>query len=146
MNSGVFMAEMRQVSVTIAKTLVQIDAPATKTIEIIRAEVSFSSIASTAIEVGLKKVTTAGTKTGFTPIRLQGAAAAASAGTNNTVEGTSGDLLMQWYVNYLSGLVYFPAPEERIILAPSERIALYLPSAPGAGITIDAFIVWGESG
>lgn len=145
--SGVYLAALRQTSISVAKSLVQVDAPSTKSIEIIRVEVSFSSVTSTSLEVRLKKVTTAGTKTSFTPIRLSGAAsAAATAGNNNTAEGTLGDVFLQDYINYLSGLVYLPVPEERIQLAPSERFAVDFPSAPGAAVTVDAFIVWGELG
>ena len=146
--SGIYVARMDAVSVTIAKTLVGINAPAGKICEIIRAWVDFSSTTSTVIDVRLKRHTAAGTSTAFTPLLLHPGdiAAGATAGINYTAEGTLGDILLRNTVNYLNGFLYLPVPEERLIVGPSGRFGIELPTAPGAAVTITAGIIWGEIG
>lgn len=141
---GVYVARMDAVSVAHARALVQIDGAATHSFEVIRAWVTFNSITSTVLDVAMSLRTTAGTKTSFTPIRLNGhPTALAGAGTNASVDSTAGDVLWREYNNYLAGWQYLPLPEERIIVPPSGRLAIYLATAPSA-VTITAGIVWGE--
>ena len=104
---------------------------------------------STAIRVRVAKRTTAGTGTSFTLVRLAGAPSpAGSASNNHTAEGTLGDVLFDDFVNYVApGQPYIlPIPEGRIVLAPSERISIDFPSAPGAAVTVSAHIMIGEAG
>jgi hypothetical protein len=141
---GVYVARMDNISISAARTLVQVNAPATSSLEILRAWVSFNSVTSTAIEVRLKRVTTAGTGTSFTAIQLSGQADAfdGTCTNNHTAEGTLGDELIREFINYLNGFIYLPIPEERIVVPPSARIALDLPTAPGAAVNISAGIVF----
>jgi len=145
--SGIYVARFDAISISTARTMVQVNAPATAILEIIRMWVSFSATTSLATEIGVKRVTTAGTNTSFTPIKLHPADATsgATAGVNATAEGTIGDVIWREFVNQQSGWVYLPVPEERIVVGPSGRIALYLPTAPAA-VTVSAGIIWGELG
>lgn len=141
---GVYSVLLQAQSVSGAITLCQVNAGSDQPFEIIRAYVTFNSTTSTAIEVGLKQVSTAGTGTAFTaePHR-EGVAFGGSMSVNHTAEGTLVDELMQEYVNYLQGFRYLPVPEERFRAVGGERIALFLPSAPGAAVTISAGMVIG---
>jgi len=144
--TGIYLAQLAATSVSIAKTLVQINAPADAPIELLRAWVSFNSVTSTAIEIGIKRVSTAGTGTSFTALLLRqgNAAFGGTTTTDHTAEGTIGDVLMRSFVNYLNGFLYLPIPEERIIIQPSGRLSLYLPTAPGAAVTISAGVIFAE--
>ncbi len=146
--TGVYIARMDNVAISTARTMIQINAPATRAVEIIRAYVTFNSTTSTAIEARLKRVTTAGTGTAEAEESLiaGSVAAAATATTNHTAEGTLGDELIREWVNYLNGFKYLPVPEERITIAPSGRLAMDFPTAPGAAVNITAGIIWGEIG
>lgn len=146
--SGIYIMRLDNTSINHARALVQLNAPSTKTLEIIRAWCSFSATTSVATEVGLKRITTAGTP-GATPtpilLRPGDVAAGATCGTNYSADGTLGDILPREFVNQQGNWLYLPVPEERIIVAPSGRIALYLPTAPTA-VTLTCGIVWGEIG
>ena len=142
----VYVAHLDNTAVTGAITLIQINAPATASLEILEAWVDFNSVTSAAIRVQLLRVTTAGTGTSFTPIQLVGRtlAAGATATNNHTVEASVGDILRMRVVNYLSGLHYLPTPQSAIIVPPSGRLALRLPTAPAASVNITAGIIWRE--
>jgi hypothetical protein len=144
---GIYVARHDATSVSGAITLVQINAPATAAIEVLRAWCTFASTTSTAIGVRLARRSTAGTGSSFTAIVLNGAAAFSGTCTyNHTAEGTLGDSIIREQVNYLNGFLYLPVPEERIIVPPSGRISLGFPSAPGAAVTVTAGIVFGTIG
>lgn len=144
----IYVAHLDNVSVSAAITLVQVNAPSTAILKIHEAWVNFNSVVSAAIRVQLLRVTTAGTGSSFTPIQLRGRtlAAGASASNNHSAEGTAGDILRQEIANYLTGFRYLPTPEAAIVVPPSGRIALKLPTAPGAAVNITAGIIWEEIG
>lgn len=146
--SGIYVARLDAVSVAAARTLVQLNAPATRVLEVIRAWVQFDTTTSGSQDIRLKRVTTAGTGTAFAPILLRpaDAAAATTVTTNHTAEGTLGAELWREEVNVLNGFLWLPVPEERIIVGPSGRLALDLPVAPAAAVVVTAGIVWAEIG
>lgn len=145
---GVYVVRLDAVSVSAARTLIQVSAAAATPLVLLRGWCSFASNVNTQIELRLKKVTTAGTGTSFTLIRLNGhTTPGASASVNHTAEGTLGDTLWREYANYVGpGWQYLPVPEERITVAGGERLALDLPTAPGAAVTISAGLVVAELG
>lgn len=146
---GIYIARMDNVSISAARTLVQYNGAATIIAVPLQFGLTFNSVASTAIRVRVAKRTTAGTGSAFTLVRLSGAPTPAGSATNNhTAEGTLGDTLFDDFVNYLEPGKPFllPIPEGRIVLAPSERISIDLPSAPGAAVNISAHIVVAEVG
>lgn len=142
--SGVYIARLDATVVSTARTLVQINLPATRTAEIIRMWVTQTlSEISTQEEIQVLVVTTAGTGTSFTPVLIRGAATSATATNNHTAEGTASTVYIREGFNILSGWLYLPVPEERIQIAPSGRLALRFPVAP-ASATWSAGIIWGE--
>lgn len=145
--TGVYTALQPNIAITGAVTLVQVNGPSDAAVEILRAWVTFNSTTSTMIEVGLKTVSTAGTATTVTPGIHTGAAFGGTASRTHTAEGTLvDDDYPREFVNYLNGFLYLPTPEERIRIAPSGRLALYLPTAPGASVNITAGITFAELG
>ncbi len=145
--SGLYIARMDAVSVSAARTLVQINNAATTTLEIIRMVITASTTTSAALDVLVKRVTTAGTGTSFTAIELRpiDSAFGGTCTTNHTAEGTAGDTILREYFNALNGWLYLPVPEERIVIPPSERFALAFGAAPAA-TTFSAAITFGTRG
>lgn len=137
---------MSAVSVSTAKSLIQLHAPSTRAVELVRASVTFSSTTSTAQRVRLIRQTTAGTGTTGTVNSIDSSTVSSTSLTNCTAEGTDGAVMDEQYVNVLNGYLWLPVPEERIIIPPSGYLALKLPDAPGAATTMSALLVWGEIG
>lgn len=140
---GVYSVLLQDVSVSTLRTLCQVNAGADQPFEIVRAWVTFDTIVSTSIEVGLKTVSTAGTGSAFTaePHR-EGVAFAGTMSTDHTAEGTLDDEKLAEHVNALAGFRYLPVPEERFRAVGSERYALYFVTAPAA-IAVNAGITVG---
>jgi hypothetical protein len=144
---GAYTALQPNIAITGAVTLVQVNGPSDSSVDIIRAWATFNSTTSTQIEVGLKTVSTAGTATSVTAGVHYGPAFGGTCSRTSTAEGTLvDDDFPREFVNYLNGFLWLPVPEARIRLAPSARIALYLPTAPGASVNITAGIQFGELG
>lgn len=145
---GIYIARVDNTAFSTARTLVQYNAASTIIAVPLQFGLTFNSITSTAIRVRIAKHTTAGTGTSFTLVRLAGAPTPAGSATNNhTAEKTLGDVIFDDFVNYLDGKpMILPIPEGRVVLAPSERIAIDFPSAPGASVTLSAHIMIAEIG
>lgn len=145
--TGVYSILMSAVVVSTARTLIQLNAPSTHALEIIRAWITQElSEVSTQEAIQILRVSTAGTGTAGDERALRGSQVAQATGTtNHTAEGTAGDILLREGFNILNGFLYLPVPEERIYIPPSGRIALKFPVAP-ASATWTAGIVWGEIG
>lgn len=141
------------ITVSTAITIIQIKAGAAKGLEIMRAHVTQSTVtASTMARIQLLRKTLAATVTSFTPLKLDPDAVAAAAvggtaatGITATVEGTDGDILHTAAFNMVSGWLYSPIPEERIIVPAGGIIALKFPAAPTSA-TWDAQIKFRELG
>lgn len=147
MPRGTYIGRVDNTSFSAARTLAQLNVASTVAAQVTEIYLDFNSTTSTAIRTRVSKRTTAGTGTTFTPIKLSGAASAASTFTNNhTAEGTVGDVIFDRFVNYVPGMNYLPIPENMIELAPGERLALDFPTAPGAAVTLSAGIIWREIG
>lgn len=85
----------------------------------------------------------------FTPLKLETgiAAAASTAEINNTTiasTGTGVDLIADAF-NVAVGWQYRPTPEERIVLAPSERLVVRI-LAPTDAVTMNATMIFEELG
>jgi hypothetical protein len=146
--TGVYTVLEAGTAYTASRTVLQINAAATKALVLLRAWVSqLESETATAEEIQLLRTTTAGTGTSVTPAPLSGAQAATStASRNHTAEGTAGTELFREGWEVRNGWLYHPVPEERIIVPPSGRLALRLPSAPEASLTIIAGMTFAELG
>lgn len=144
---GVYVGRSDNTSYSTARTIVQLNVASTVAARVTEIYLDFNSTTSTVIRVRISKRTSAGTGTSFTPIKLSGAASAASTFTHNhTAEGTLGDVIFDRFVNYVPGMHYLPIPENMIELAPSERLAVDFPNAPGAAVTISCGMTWQEIG
>ncbi len=143
--SGVYVVIFENTSISTARTMCQVNAASGRPLEVIRAWVTFNSTTSTAIEVAIKTVSTAGTGTSFTArtIRDGGQSFGGTMTTNHTAEGTLTDRKIREFVNHLQGFMYLPVPEERIRITGGGRVALELPTAPGAGVNVSAGMVIG---
>lgn len=145
---GIYIARLDNIAIATARTLVQYNGAATIIAAALEFGLTFNSTTSTAIRVRVAKRTTAGTGSAFTLVRFGGAPTPAGTATNNhTAEGTLGSVLFDSFVNYLDGKpMILPIPEGRIILAPSERISIDFPTAPGASVNVSAHILIAEIG
>lgn len=146
--TGVYSVRLDLTAVSTARTLVQVNAPSTRAVAVIRAWVGQgNSETSTQEEIELLRTTTAGTGTSATPRPLGSYAAAAGTATvNHTAEGTAGDSLHREAFNIVTGWLWIPTPIEAVIVPPSGRIALKFPVAPEASIDVTAGIVFAEIG
>lgn len=134
-SSGVYTVHGDAQAVSTAITILEVTAPSSGCLEIIRAWVSQSSSTSSAqarIQLLRKAGTITGTASPPTPVPTQvgQAASGVTVKWKATVEGTDGVIPVDDAFNILSGWLWLPVPEERIWVPPSGIIALKFPSAP----------------
>lgn len=149
---GPYVVHINAVSVSTAITLVQIKAGTTRSVEITRAWLTQSNISTGSMQrVQINRKSSAATVTSFTPLLINPAAPAADAaggtsatGTNASAEGTDTDILYPDAFNLLSGWLWVPTGDERIIVKPGGIIGLKLPAAPAAATTFIGGLVFVE--
>jgi hypothetical protein len=149
---GPYVVGINGLSVTGAITLIQVKAGANRSVEIVRAWLSQSNrTASPMQRVEILRKTAAATVTGATPLLLNtkmpaadAAGGVAATGTNASVEGTDGDVLVGDAFNIQSGWLWVPTTDERIVLKPAEIIGLKLPVAPDTATVFSGAIVFNE--
>lgn len=139
MAAGEYTVRAAAQTVATAITILEVAAPATAVLEILRVWVGQSSVtASTAarIQILRKTGTITGSATPPSPVRLRPGNAAAGATVKwiATGEGTDGDVLVEEGFNYVNGFLWIPTPDDRIIVAPSGMIALKFPAAPTSAV------------
>jgi len=150
----IYSVSMNNVAVTGAITLVQLKAGTASILRILRAWVSQSNLTSSAEQrVQILRKSGAATVTSFTPLLVDPGDAASNmvsstsgTGTNASAEGTDGDILVADNFNVLTGWLWIPTPEERIIIPPSGILGLKLPTAPASSMTTSAGFLVGEEG
>ena len=144
-----YSVQMNGISVAAAKTLIRITAPATMVLLLLRAKITQSgSVTSTQARGTIQRASTAGTGTAETPEKLESGdpVATFTAITDLTAEPTlTGDPILDEGFNWLNGMLWVPAPEERIWVPPSGIALLRLPTL-GATMTVSAEIILGEVG
>jgi len=134
MARGVYETHGDAQTVSTGITLLEVDAPATAVLKVLRAYVDQSSVTtSTTSRIRLlrKTASVTGTATPPTPSPLD--ASAASGCTTfwiATVEGTDGTVIKEDGFNYLNGWLWVPGDREAVIVPPSGRIALKFPAGP----------------
>lgn len=139
-SKGVYVVNLRNVSISTAITIAQIKAGATTPLELIRAQLSQRGSTTSAQErIAIVRKTVAATVTTFTPLLLdpgdtaaQAVGGASATGTQASGEGTDGDFLVDEGFNVLNGWLWLPTPEERIWVPATGIIALKFPTAPAA--------------
>lgn len=128
------------VAATAVQDLISVTATANMAIRIHEAAVGQIDLTTvSSLRVALRRLpatVTAGTGgNAFTPVKLQNgdAAATATARINDTgVATTSGSatVIVADTFNVLNGFLWLPAPEDRIIIAPSQALVFSLLTAP----------------
>lgn len=135
MARGVYEVHGDAQVVATAITILELTAPSTAVLEILKAWVTQSSItASTAGRMRLlrKTATITGTASPPTPVALDASAAAgATAKWLATAEGTDGNVIDEQGFNFLNGYLWTPiTARSRLLIPPSGIIALKFPAAP----------------
>ncbi len=131
---GVYTISGTIAGVTTAQSLIQIKAGATTSLEILRAWISQTTVlVSDQSEAEIHRNSAAATVTDQDPLphEVGDQAVAATGGTAATGidasgEGTPGAVLIREGFNMLSGWIYLPTPEERILVPPAGFILLKL--------------------
>lgn len=140
------------IAVAGAITIIQLKAGASNICRILRMEIGQSgSTTSAMVRTQILRKTATATVTSFTPLLLDtGDSAAKSVGGTSatgitaSAEGTDGDILHSAVWNALSGYVYVPVPEERIIVPPAGFLAVKFPANPALTITCE--LIFEEEG
>jgi hypothetical protein len=132
-----------------AKTVLQLRTPSTRRARLVEWSVSFqgTSGSETPVEVLLQRQTSAGTGTGFTPVRFDPAAPAAlsSAAVNFTAEPGAGDVLEALRVTPNGGTIVVPFSvirEERPIVPVSSYVGIVCRASYATQVT--AYLVFEE--
>lgn len=142
-------------SQTVATDIFEITAPADCVVVITRINVTQSSDVGDAAAENLKVLIVRGYTTSgsggnsFTPIKGQTgfAAAGSTVETHNTTGASSGTAVTEHEENFniANGFDWRPAPEEYIILSPSERLVVRT-SAPTDALTLSGTMYFTEIG
>jgi hypothetical protein len=135
------------VNANTVETLLQVVASSSKSLEVVRWGVSFNgtSASDVPVRVELLRLSSQGTSSAFTPLKLDPASDAplATARTAHTAEPTVGDVLEPHQVTPYGGLLVMQyAPDERIRVPASGRIGIRC-LAPAA-VNATAFLVFNE--
>jgi len=128
---------------TFTGTVLQVTAGAAP-LEVIRAWAAQRNNATAeqlGVQIVRKTCTILGTSGELAPLEPNAAAAVGKMLYTMTSEGTTGTLLYEDGFNNLSGWLYLPVPEERIIVAPSSHLAMKLTVAPSTGTFSFGFVV-----
>jgi hypothetical protein len=141
----IYKAIMPAIAVTAAKDLMRLKAD-TDHILVIHEVVLTQETLETdeQLPVVLQRVSTDGTGTATTIVAAQ-EGDPAFGGTcihNLTVDSTAGDVLHREGFNLKSGFFWLPPPELRIVVPPSGRFTLRLPTAPAASTTFTGVITF----
>lgn len=131
------------IAVAGAITIIQLKAGASNVCYINRLEINQSgSTTSAMVRTQILRKSAAATVTSFTPLLLDtGDGAAKSVGSTSgtgitaSAEGTDSDILVNVSWNALSGYLYLPPLDERIVVPAGGIIAVKFPSNPGLTIT-----------
>ena len=127
--------------VTAAIDLIRISAPADAVVVvhkvIISQETEFGDAASEQMDIQFHRGSTDGSG-GATPtarpLEVGDAAFGGTVATGNTSQSTEGTFLHHEAANVMAGFVWAATPEERIVLSPSGRLIVELPTAPDDSI------------
>lgn len=154
MPRGTYTVVFQAVAVTAAQDFFELNAPSTAAVEIISVTIGQSSDAGDAQDEMLRvRIRSGMTSSGSggsapTPVKTAplDAAAAATAEVNNTTASSGGTIIehVDECFNVRGGWVYMPPPEARIIVAPSGRLAVNLPTAPADSLTMSGTLTFRE--
>lgn len=140
---------MDAVSISAAKDLLRLSAPADAVVVIHEVTVSQeASETSEQVAIQLHRASDDGTGTAATPKQLQSGdpAFGGTAVTDLTANTTATDILRRSAENLLSGYKYLPTPETRPVISPSGRFVVRLEDAPAAARTVSVEVILEEIG
>ncbi len=127
--------------VTTAIDLLRISAPSDAVVVvhkvIVTQETEFTDVQSEQMDIQFHRGSTDGSG-GATPtarpLEVGDAAFGGTTATGNDTQSTEGVILHAEAANVMAGFVWAPTPEERIVLSPSGRLIVELPTAPDDSI------------
>ncbi len=140
-------------TVTTAIDLIRISAPADAVVVVhkvvISQETEFGDAASEQMDIQFHRGSTDGSG-GATPtarpLEVGDAVFGGTVATGNTSQSTEGTFLHHEAANVMAGFVWAATPEERIVLSPSGRLIVELPTAPDDSIDFRVTAVFEEIG
>lgn len=152
---AIFSVPMSAVSVSAAQDLWHLKAGATYPIVIHSIQLDQKGLTATeAREVYLRRHTATVTQGsgGSTPTPAPHAPGSTASGItahmNDTTAASAGTITtinsMTW--QFLNGLFWMPAPEDRIYITPATGFIVNLPNAPSGAMTVSGFITFEELG
>lgn len=135
MAKGTYSVVAEAQTISTAITILELTAPATGSVQLLRAWVQQSSSTTSAmarVQILRKTATITGTATPPTvrSFEVGHATTGVTVKWKATAEGTDGNILHSEAFNILNGWLYLPVPEERIWIPPSGLLALKFPAAP----------------
>ncbi len=145
----IYSVLMDAVSVSAAKDLLRLSAPADAVVVVHEVTVSQeASETSEQVAIQLQRASTDGTGTSATPrpMEVGSTAFGGTAVVNLTADTTAGDILRREAANLLSGYKYLPTPETRPVISPSGRFVVRLEDAPAAARTMSVEVIFEEIG
>ena len=139
--------------VTTAIDLLRISAPSDAVVVvhkvIVSQETEFGDAASEQMDIQFHRGSTDGSG-GATPtarpLEVGDAAFGGTTATGNDTQSTEGVILHVEAANVMAGFVWAATPEERIVLSPSGRLIVELPTAPDDSIDFRVFAAFEEIG
>lgn len=150
----VYSVVIEGTAITAAQDLFELTAPTGRSVTIHRLEVDQDDIeVSEVLPIRCRVGTGATAGSGgsaVTPVRLRpGArAAATTVARNNTTAATAGSGTLVTVVrrsfNLVTGLVYAPAPEEKVVIRDGQTFIVNLPTAPAGSTKISAELIFEE--
>lgn len=140
------------IAVAGAITIIQLKAGPASICKIHRVMISQTgSTTSAMVRIQILRKSAAATVTSYTPLLLDAGDGAAKSvgGTSATgitasAEGTNSDILISDTFNALTGWLYLPVPEERIIVSAGGFLGVTFPANPA--LTITATLIFEEIG
>lgn len=141
----IYKAIMPAIAVTTAKDLMRLSADTDHILVIHEVVLTQESLETDEqLPVILQRASTAGTGTTTTIVAAQEGdpAFGGSCVHNLSADTTAGDVLHREGFNLKSGFFWLPPPELRIVVSPSGRFVMRLPTAPGASTTFTGVITF----
>lgn len=141
----VYTALMTGASISAAKDIMRLSASSGQILLIHQVDVTqATSETDEQIEVILQRASTDGTGTTTTIVPHQ-EGDPTFGGTcvhNLTADTTAGAVLHREGFNIKAGFFWLPPPELRIVVAPSGRFVVRLPTAPSAALTVNCKVIF----
>lgn len=132
-----------------ARTMIQVVAGTNRSFRILSAYLGqTASTTNQQVRIRILRKTVAATVTAVTPgsIVVNDTAFTGTAGYNASAEGTDGQVLIEDMWSALSGWVYKPIPEEFIEVPGAGIVAIKIPAALTADLTLTGYMTIQEIG